>query len=231
MILERARQMEASGVKSYSLVTAGRGVTGKDFEKILEIYTTLQSQTSLKLCASLGILNEEQLKRLKDLGVTTYHHNLETSRSFYRQICTTHSYEERLATIKAAQKAGLSVCSGGIIGVGETWRDRVEMAFELKELGIDSVPVNILHPIPGTPLEKQPPLSREEILKTLAVFRLILPRVMLRLAGGREYALGDCLPTALQSGVNALLVGSYLTTSGQTIEKDRELAAGLGFVF
>ncbi len=226
--LEKAQRMEAAGVKRFALVTSGKGIGERDFEKVLEIYRVLRAETRLKLCASLGIIDEEKAQRLKEAGVTTYHHNLETGRSYFPKICTTHTFEERVATVQAARAAGLNVCSGGIIGLGETMTHRLEMIFELRELGVRSVPVNILNPIPGTPLANQERLPVEEILKTLALFRLIIPKTVFRLCGGREPGLGEKQKEALAVAVNGLMVGNYLTTRGNEIQEDLDMIAGVG---
>ncbi|HOV79927.1 MAG TPA: biotin synthase BioB [Bacillota bacterium] len=228
--LEKARRMEASGAKRFSLIISGRGIGEKDFEKTLEIYRTLRAETRLELCASLGIIDREKALRLREAGVTMYHHNVETGRRYFPHICTTHTFEERVATIKAAQSAGLKVCSGGIIGMGEAMADRLEMVLELRELGVKWVPVNILNPIQGTPLAGQEQLSAEEILKTIAIFRLIMPRAVLRLCGGREQ-LGEKQVDALFAVINGMMIGGYLTTPGNEIGKDFEIieAAGLRY--
>ncbi|MBS3975597.1 MAG: biotin synthase BioB [Syntrophomonadaceae bacterium] len=229
-ILARARQMEAAGAARFSLVTSGRDIAEEDFSKVLAIYRRLALETNLKLCASLGIITQEMAEELVKVGVIMYHHNLETAASYFPQICTTHTYEERVATIKAAQRAGMEVCSGGIISMGESMEQRFELAFALKELGINSVPINILHPIKGTALEGQPLLPPLEILKTIAIFRFILPEAKLRFAGGRENALGDLLALGYMAGINASLVGSYLTTSGRSVAADIKLIKDLGLV-
>jgi len=227
-ILERAHQMEAEGVKRYSLVTSGRGISEEDFVKALAIYRRLARETNLKLCASLGIITEEMARRLRETGVTMYHHNLETSESYFPYICTTHSYQDRINTIKACQAAGLDICSGGIISLGETMAQRLEMAFTLRELRVQSVPINILSPIVGTPLENQPVLPPMEILQTIAIYRFILPEAMLRFAGGREGALRNLQAMGYSAGINATLVGSYLTTSGRTVAEDVQMILDMG---
>ncbi|APC08327.1 biotin synthase BioB [Neomoorella thermoacetica] len=227
--LEKARRMEAAGAERFALVTSGRGMAGKDFEKVLDIFRVLRAETRLNLCASLGIISDEQARQLKEAGVSRYHHNLETSRSFFPQVCTTHTYDQRVATIRAARKAGLEICCGGIIGMGETLSQRLEMALAIRELGALSVPLNILNPIPGTPLAGRKPLPPAEILKTIALFRLVLPTAVLRLCGGRETGLGERQVEAMQYGINGLMVGDYLTTRGNGLEQDLSLltAAGL----
>jgi len=226
-ILKQAYKMEAEGARRFSLVTSGKGISDSDFEKILVIFQSLREKISLNLCASLGIINYDQAVLLRKNGVTRYHHNIETSQSFYTKICTTHSYYERVETILAAGKAGLDICAGGIIGLGESWRQRVEMAFELKKLRVVSVPVNILTPIKGTPLWGSHVPAPLEVLQTLAMFRLVLPGAVIRLAGGREAALRDLQSTALLAGVNGLMVGNYLTTSGRKVNDDLQMLKDL----
>jgi biotin synthase len=227
--LEKARRLENTGVRHFSLVTSGRSTKERDFKQILEIYRMLRAETRLELHASLGSIDQEKARQLKEAGVTTYHHNLETGRRFFPHVCTTHTFKDRVATIQAAKSAGLAVCSGGIIGLGESMTDRLEMVLELRELGVRSVPVNILNPIPGTPLAGQKPLPVEEILKTVAIFRLIMPRSVLRLCGGREPALKEKQAAALRLAINGMMVGGYLTLPGDEIQKDLDMlfAAGL----
>ncbi len=228
LILERALQMEAQGAKRYSLVTSGRGISAGDLVEVLGIYRRLARETNLKLCASLGIISEDTARRLREAGVTMYHHNLETSESYFPQICTTHSYQDRIKTIKACQAADLEVCSGGIIALGETMDQRLEMAFSLRSLKVQSVPINILSPIVGTALENQRILPPLEILKTIAIYRFILPEAKLRFAGGRENALRDLQAMGYLAGINATLVGSYLTTSGRTVAEDIQMILDMG---
>ena len=224
--LKIAKENESEGVNRFSLVTSGRGITSSDFEKVLDIYEKLNRELKMKLCASLGILEYDKLLKLKERGITMYHHNLETSREFYKEICTTHSYEERIDTIKAAQKAGIPVCSGGIIGLGESWVDRINLAFQLKELKIMSIPVNVLNPVKGTPLEDSKNLSQENILKTIAIFRFINPKALIRLAGGRNL-IRDLGKECFNSGANATITGNYLTTSGNKICDDKKMISEL----
>lgn len=223
-----AKENELAGAHRFSLVTSGKGLSGKDFEKVIQIYETLRKETNLKLCASLGILTLQQAVALRDVGVTMYHHNVETSRSFFSNICDTHSYDDRLDTIRNVMEAGLEVCSGGIIGMGETMQQRLEMAFELRELGVKSIPVNVLNPIKGTPLESNVIMDAEEVLKTIAIFRLINPSAYIRYAGGRN-ALGELQRQGFKAGVNAALVGNFLTTVGNSIAEDIEMVTSEGF--
>lgn len=224
-VLERAYEAE-SNVRRFSLVTSGRGIGEEDFKKILEIYEVLRKKTHLGLCASLGIIGLAQARSLYEVGVTMYHHNIETSRSFFPKICTTHNYDDRLKTIHTASEAGLNICSGGIIGLGETWAQRVEMAFQLKELGVMSSAINILIPIVGTPLQKKPIPEPMEVLKTVAMFRVVLPGSVIRLCGGRP-ALRSLQPMAFTAGVNGMLVGNYLTTAGREVGEDIQMLRDL----
>lgn len=220
--LKLANENEAEGVNRFSLVTSGRGIAGSDFEKVLDIYKVLNRETKLHLCASLGILGYEELLKLKEIGVSVYHHNLETGRNYYKHICTTHNYDERIDTINSAKRAGMIICSGGIIGLGESLEDRVELAFQLSKLEVRSIPINILNPIKGTPLENSRALSQEEILKTIAIFRLINPKAFIRLAGGRSL-IDEFGKNCFNAGANATITGNYLTTSGNKICDDKKM--------
>lgn len=226
-ILAVAKINEKAGVNRFSIVTSGRALTGADFEKAVETYKVLRENLKIDLCASHGILTAEQFKRLRATGVTSYHHNIETSRRFFPQICTSHTYDDRINTIKLAQDAGFNVCSGGIIGMGENWQDRLDMAFELFNLKIKSIPINALMAVKGTPLENRPPLSPEEILRTVAIFRYINPTANIRLAAGRKL-LPDFGASAFLHGASASITGNMLTTSGTTIKSDIELLHKLG---
>ncbi|TCK93478.1 biotin synthase [Natranaerovirga hydrolytica] len=218
-ILKRAKENEANGVHRFSLVTSGKRIRDKDLDQILNTYKTLKEKTRLELCASFGLLTYQQALKIKKAGILTYHHNLETSKNYFQKICTTHTYEDRINTIKNALKAGLDVCCGGIFGIGELMEDRIQMVFEIKKLGIQSIPINILMPINGTPLEKQPPLDTMEILKTIGIIRFIMPSGVIRYGGGRKI-LQEHQKTGWHSGVNGALVGNYLTTIGNTIAED-----------
>ena len=224
--LEIVMENEKSGINRIALVTSGKGLKGHEFEEVLQIYRNIKEKTGIGLCASLGILSYEQMICLKEVGVTTYHHNLETNREYYGKICTTHSYDERINTIKNAQKAGLKICSGGIIGVGETMLDRIKLALQLKELNIKSIPINILDPIKGTPLENTKPLPQSEILKTIAIFRFINPTAHIRLAGGRKL-IKDYGRECFKAGANATISGNYLTTSGNKVKDDIKMIKDL----
>ncbi len=226
-ILEAAIEHEREGVNRFAVVTSGRGPSADDFEKILEIYRTLKEKTGIGLCASLGFLTAEEFRRLHEAGVTRYHNNLETGRYFFPMICTTHTFDDKVANIRRAQAAGLSVCSGGIIGMGETFRDRMDMALTLEELGIRSIPINVLTPIPGTPLAHLEALSADEILRTVAMFRFINPEADIRLAAGRKLLGGGGI-SAFRGGASAAITGNMLTTTGMTTRQDREMLKEAG---
>lgn len=219
-ILERAKEVEASGAHRFSLVTSGRSISSEGFiDQLVEIYQRLKQDTHLSLCASHGMATKDELLLLKEAGVQMYHHNVETASNSFSSICTTHDYQDRIDTIKNAQIIGMEVCSGGIIGMGETMEERLTMASELRALSIKSVPINVLMPITGTPLENRKSLEPEEILRTFALFRYILPEIKLRYAGGRM-ALKHLQQKGFESGVNAALVGNFLTTVGSKVEED-----------
>jgi len=223
-ILTAAHEAQKIGATRFSLVTSGRGLASKDLPQVLDIIRAIRTEVGIKVCASLGILGEPELRQLKEAGVSRYHHNLEASQEFFPQVCTSHSFADRVATIKAAQAVGLSVCSGGIFGLGESEADRLSMAMSLVECGIDSVPINILIPLPGTPCAGLPPLAIAEILRSIALYRLILPQATIRLAAGRESALGDFLSSAFLAGADGMMIGGYLTQRGRSPEADRQFA-------
>ena len=223
-----AKENEQYGVQRFSLVTAGRTVTEKDLFEFNILYGQLRQKTHLSFCASMGFLTQEKAVQLKAMGVTRYHCNLETSRSYFPKVCSTHSWEEKVATIRIAQSIGLEVCSGGIIGIGENLAQRLELAFELRDLGVLSIPLNILIPIPGTPFSDLPPLSLYDVLTCVAMFRFINPRAIIRIAGGRNL-LGDQQHRCFTSGANGSIVGNYLTTIGNSLAEDIAMFKSLGF--
>ncbi len=223
-----AKENEQAGVQRFSLVTAGRTVSEKHLEEFRQIYKRLQEETQLSLCASMGFLTPEKALKLKEMGVTRYHCNLETCRSFFPEVCSSHTWDEKVATIRIAREAGLEICSGGIIGMGESLEQRLELAFELRELDILSIPLNILTPIKETPFAKIKPLSVAEVLTSVAMFRFINPMAVIRLAGGRNL-LGDEQRKCFSSGANGAIVGNYLTTVGNSLVEDIEMFRALGF--
>jgi biotin synthase len=227
-VLERARKAAGIGAKHFSIVTSGTTIEGKDLKRVVETLLLLKKETELYLCGSLGIITRKTADCLKESGLSRYHHNLETAPSYFSQICTTHLYEEDLNTLKHAKEAGLEVCSGGIFGLGESPEQRLELAYTLKQAGINSVALNFLNPVPGTPLQKTEPLRPLEILKSVALFRFILPRKDIRICGGREYGLRDLHPLVLWAGANGIMIGDYLTTKGRDYRADLQMIHDLG---
>ena len=227
-IISLCKVNESQGVDRFSIVTAGKALTCEEFEKAIHAYETMHRECKIDLCASMGFLNEEQLHRLHEAGVTSYHHNIETSKRFFPEICSTHTYEQKIETLKKVKAEGMCACSGGIIGMGETWDDRIDMALSLSELEIDSIPINALMPIKGTPLENMERLSEEDILRTIAIFRYMNPEANIRLAAGRALLTHDG-EYAFLSGASATITGDMLTTVAcATIQSDKKMLANLG---
>lgn len=227
-ILEDCRRHERQGVGRYSVVTAGRALNGREMDLALRAYRSMKENCKIELCASHGLLSQEDFYRLAEAGISRYHANIETSRRNFPNICTTHTYDDKLEVIRRARNAGLAVCSGGIIGMGETWEGRVDMAFSLYEMEIKSIPINILQPIPGTPFGTLPPLSEEEILRTIAMFRYINPDAEVRLAAGRN-SMEHSGKKVFTAGANAAITGDMLTTSGNNIADDMAMLTSMGF--
>lgn len=221
-ILETALSNAEEGVDRFAIVTACRKLQGSDFAKALQSFRMIHESCGLGLCASMGLLNQEQFKQLKEAGITRYHINLETSKDFFPEICTTHTFEDKIRTIGIAKEAGLEICSGGIIGMGESWEDRFDMAHWLAELEVSSIPLNVLIPIPGTPLQDLPRLSEAEILRTGAMFKFINPEADLRFAAGRSLC-ENAGENAFRSGFSSAITGNMLTTTGSTIKSDQEM--------
>ncbi|MDE6480015.1 MAG: biotin synthase BioB [Muribaculaceae bacterium] len=229
--MDAARLNEATGIRRFSLVTSGRGVSDRDLDRFIDIIKRLRKETNLHLCVSMGLLTEPQLARLKEAGIERYHCNMETSERMWPTLVSTHSQEDKRNTIEAARRQGMVICSGGIIGMGETDEDRVDFAIMLREMGVDSVPMNILNPIKGTPLEGTPLLSEEEIVRCAAVWRMILPKQVIRFAGGRGRLSKKNMERIFTGGVNGAIMGDMLTTIGNTIREDKEMLFGLDFEF
>lgn len=228
-LVAAAKKAKDAGAVRFSIVTSGRGQSkADDFENILEALRRIKKEVGIEVCTSLGILTLEQALQLKEAGVTRYHANIETAPSHFPDICSTHTYKDKMSTIQAAKDAGIRVCSGGILGLNETPEQRVEMAFELKRLQVESVPLNLLNQIPGTPFADNKSLTALEILRAFAVFRFVLPRALIRTAGGREVNLRDLQALALNGGMNGIMVGGYLTTGGRRPEDDKVMLEDLG---
>ena len=231
-VKKAALSAKDNGATRFCIVTSGRVPTDKDFEKILEMIKEVASIEGIHCCASLGLLSEEQIKKIKEAGVERYNHNINTSQNYHKNICTTHNFEDRIHTVEMVQKHGMEACCGVIIGMGETREDRIDMALSLKKLNPKTVPINFLNPIKGTPLENfENKINEEEILKTICIFRIILPKALLRYAGGRTTRLSKFnQKQGLIAGINSILVGNYLTTTGSTGENDKKMLKELDMV-
>lgn len=227
-MVECAKTAETNGSACFGIITSGTTVKGQELEQILAALRRIRKETTILPSCSLGIIDEETARKLKDAGMDTYHHNLETAESFFPNICTTHEYSEDVETVRAVKKAGVKVCSGGIFGMGENAAQRVEMAFTLKELDVDSVPMNFLNPIEGTRLEGAALISAMECLKTIAVYRLILPEKRITICGGREKNLRDLQSWIFFAGANGTMIGNYLTTLGRNVDTDLTMFSDLG---
>lgn len=226
-VIEKAKEARDAGVKRFCIVTSGRKTGKNELKEICSMINDIR-EIGLLPCSTLGLLNKDELKFLKDSGLERYHHNLETSERFFPEICRTHTYSDKLNTIDAAMSAGISVCSGGIFGIGETWEDRIDMAFTLKKLPIASVPINYLIPVKGTPLEEQDMLNPFEALKIVSLYRFILPQKEIRICGGRMQVLGEFNSMVFMAGADSLLTGNYLTTTGRTFSDDQLLIKDYG---
>jgi biotin synthase len=226
-IFEAAARAQEAGSSHFGIVTSGPTLQPDEIDRVTRVIERITSDLGLHVCASLGNLGGDAFQQLYEAGLRRYNHNIETSRRYFSEIVTTHEFDDRISTVKNAAQTGLSVCCGGIIGMGETREDRVNMGMTLRELPVDSVPINILMPVSGTPLEDVEPLSSVEILKTIAVFRVLMPDRTIKVAGGRESALGDFQGMAFTSGANGMIVGDYLTQKGRSPEDDRHLIAEL----
>ncbi len=227
-IVQNAQMAMDGGVKSFCLVCAWRGPTEKDFEQICKIIEKINDKVGIEVNCSLGFINEEMALRLKELKVKRYNHNLEASRSFFSKICTTHTYDERMRTNLIVKKVGLELCCGGIIGMGENRIQRLDLGLDLAKLSPEECPINILVPQKGTPLELQARLSLHEILRTIAVFRFLMPRTILKIAGGREVYLSNEQEKALLGGANGIITGGYLTIGGNSPEEDFKMISKIG---
>ena len=229
-ILEAAVSAKKFGAKRFCVVTSGRKVSGKEIENICSFVSNIKN-LGLLPCATLGMLSLSELEMLKEAGLHRYHHNLETSEAFFKEICTTHTFREKIKVIEAAKSLSLSVCSGGIFGIGESWEDRIDMAFALKDLRVNSVPINFITPVYGTPLGDTELLNPMEALKIISIYRLILPESEIRICGGRPNTLRDLNSYIFMAGADGLLIGNYLTTSGRNPEDDLQMIKDMGLVY
>jgi len=227
-LLEQALYNHERGVLRYSIVCSGKRLSDAEVDKLCESIREIKKQCPISICVSLGLLNLENFKKLKAAGVDRVHNNLETSERYFPEVCTTHTYQEKIDAINSAKEAGLDVCSGGIMGLGETMEDRIDMVIQARSLGVKSIPVNMLNPIPNTPFANNPILSQEEMMRIVAIFRFIIPDGNIRLAGGRGI-MEDKGERLFTSGANATISGDMLTTQGITIEKDMNTVKNLGY--
>ena len=227
-ILSAAKHDDEAGVQRFSPVTSGRRLAKSEVEILCEAMKEIKANTNLKICASCGLLDSDDLQKLKEAGLSRYHNNLESSKNFFKTVCSTHTTADKIKTIEAAKEQGLEICSGGIMGLGESWEDRIDMAFMVRDLGAVSIPVNMLSPIVGTPYEHNKVLDVDEMRRICAIYRFINPRAFIRLAGGRGL-LKDNGRGCLTSGANALISGDMLTTAGITIERDLQMIKELGY--
>lgn len=227
-LTEHINNLSKNGIHHCGIVTSGDRLNSHEVDSICEAISSVNDSVSFNICASLGLLANEDMEKLRTAGLVRYHHNLETSQNYYPSICSTQQWQQRHATIKKAIESGLEVCAGGLFGLGETWEDRIDLAIALRDLGVNSVPINFLHPRPGTPLENQPLLSPDEALRIIAVYRHLLPQTTLRICGGRPGVLKDRQKDMFRAGANSLMTGDYLTTSGQIPESDIYMIQKLG---
>jgi biotin synthase len=222
-IVKAAQKAKAIGAEKFGIVTSGNRLTDRELNVVSQAISEIKDKIGIIVCASLGALEKSQLQLLKEAGLSRYHHNIETSRRFYPHIVSTHTFDERINTINSAKQVGLEVCSGGIIGMGETWQDRIDMAYALKQLDVDSVPLNILIPIKGTPLESAIPLSADDAVRTICIFRIILKDKIVKIAAGREATFKGSQLNAFIAGANGMLIGGYLTVGGANLDADYAL--------
>lgn len=229
-VVEFAKKYQEKGVNCFGISTSGKAFSDLNKEKVYDIYKALSRETTMRLCGAHGLLKEEEAYRLKEAGLCCYQNNLQTSKEFFTEVCTTHFYDDRVNTIKYAQKAGLDTCSGGIMGLGETMKDRIEMTMTLRELNVMNIPVNILNPVEGTPLGDRPvSITREEVLRNIAIYRFIIPKANFIYGAGRVL-LGEEQHMAFRAGMSGIVVGNFLTTPGNCIEEDVEMLRNEGFM-
>lgn len=225
---EQIREDIKDGDRMCGVVTSGGKLSTEELKELADTVKKIGNGQQAPVCGSLGRLTPEDLTMLKESGVTRFHHNLEASEKYYPEICSTQDWSQRLDTVKAAQEAGLKVCSGGLFGLGESWQDRIDLALTLRELEVDSVPINFLYAHPGTPMKDQHPLTAEEALRIIALYRFLLPKCTLRICGGRSHILGERQSELFAAGANGLMTGNYLTVKGSQSESDHEMIKNLG---
>ncbi len=227
-VLQLAKYNATAGIRRFSFVTSGKSVTGSEIEQLAEYASDVLAETDMKVCASLGLVSRDDLEKLYDSGVTRYHCNIESAPSFFRSLCTTHTIDQKLETIRNAKSVGMSVCSGGIIGMGETMRHRIEMALLLRSVGVDSIPVNVLNPIKGTPLAGRQPMRMNDVLTSFAIIKVINPKAVVRMAGGQT-VISEYKSRLLGCGVSGAILGDMLTTGGEAIKHDMKMIRTAGF--
>jgi biotin synthase len=227
-IIAAAKKAKQKGLTNFGIVYSGKSISEKELVRLEKLIPKIKNEVGINVCGGFGIIDYEQALRLKKAGLARYNHNLETSRNHFKNIVTTHDYNSRIETVKAAKKAGLGLCTGGIFGIGETDKDRIDMALQIKELGVDMVPMNFLHPITGTPLADMPTMQPREILRLIALYRFILPKVHIKVAGGRVLNLRDMQSWIFYAGATSILSGDYLTTAGRAVEEDLQMIKDLG---
>jgi len=228
-IFSAAKAAKKNGVPNFGIVYSGRSISEKELVRLEKLIPKIKNEIGIGVCGGFGIINYEQARRLADAGMCRYNHNLETSERHFKNIVTKHDYQSRVETIKAAKKAGMGLCTGGIFGIGENDGDRIDMAMLIRELGVDMVPMNFLHPIEGTPLEKMSVMKPREILRLIALYRFILPRTGIKAAGGRALHLRDMQSWIFYAGATSIISGNYLTTAGRAVEDDLRMLNDLGF--
>jgi biotin synthase len=227
-ILNAARAAKEKGVRHFGIVYSGKAISDEELVRLEKLLPVIKNKIGIDVCGGFGIVNYQQLMRLKKAGMGRYNHNLETSRNHFKNIVSTHDYDSRIETVKAAKAAGLGLCVGGIFGIGETETDRLDMAFELRQLDADMIPMNFLHPIAGTPLGNMPTMKPLEILRLIALFRIAMPKAGIKIAGGRVLNLRDMQSWAFYAGATSILSGNYLTTAGRAVEEDVRMIKDLG---
>ena len=227
-ILKDAKKRSAQGIRHYCLVASGHHLSEREVDALCETVRVIRKDTALRPCVSGGLMNKDQFMRLKEAGVVRIHNNLETSRTHFAKVCGSHTYDDKIATLKAAKEAGLSLCSGGLFGIGESMADRLDLAFTLREIAPDTVPINLLDPVEGTPMGHNKVLTEEEVRRIIGVFKYILPNQMIRLAAGRDY-LEDTGLRCFRSGCNAAITGDLLTVMGTSVEGDLDAVRALGY--